>query len=107
MLCDGSIFKDLKGATKEQQGSNMIRTWYGDGTEKTQMQFDNLFYLLIKIYSKISQIHPIKIIFVTYNYGFKLEKMILPQNNKLPITALSGIFNNASATNKFNFISLQ
>ena len=33
MLCDGSIFKDLKGATKEQQGSNLVRTWYGDGTE--------------------------------------------------------------------------
>lgn len=61
MLCDGSIFKDLKGATKEQQGSNLIRTWYGDGTEKTLtqfdeqiFQFDKLFWLLIKIYSKIS-----------------------------------------------------
>lgn len=91
----------------EQPDTELVRRWYGLGTEKTQTQFDNVFYLLIKIYSKISQIHPIKIIFVTYNYGFKLEKMILPQNNKLPITALSGIFNNASATNKFNFISLQ
>lgn len=26
MICDDSIFKDLKGATKEQQGSNLIRT---------------------------------------------------------------------------------
>jgi hypothetical protein len=53
MLCDGSIFKDLKGATKEQQGNNQVRSWYGDGTEKTQTQFDKLFYLLIKICSKI------------------------------------------------------
>ena len=55
-------------------GTEMVWRWYGDGTKKTQTQFDKLFKLLIKIYSKISQIHPIKIIFVTYNYGFKLEE---------------------------------
>ncbi len=34
-------------------GTEMVWRWYGDGTEKKQTQFDNLFYLLIKIYSKI------------------------------------------------------
>lgn len=76
------LYKDLKGATKEQQGSNLVRTWYGDGTEKTRTQFDKLFYLLIKICSKIFQIRPIKIIFVTYNYGFKLEEKCLHTQDK-------------------------
>jgi len=41
------------GARREQLDTELVRTWYGLGTEKIQMQFDKLFLLLIKIYSKI------------------------------------------------------